>query len=283
MQRANTSVINIRFLMEGKVAKKSPSPPTPIPAQLTPAQMKAGIIKLKRRFGDVEAFKPEEMRKLSDPVAKVLQNKIDSTLIDIFGNNSLEYDRYRVRSLYAGGLRIGGVSLREVVEGYLEGKEKVLATLSSAIETLEEKLEDNNMVTEDGAPSTLEGLDLHPAILGAAGPLYRDGHYANAVEVACKVLSNLTQNASGIFDKDNTELMLQVFSSKSPILAFNELIDETDKSEQQGMMHLYQGIYLAFRNPRAHKLVDDNAEIAFGMIHFISLMAKLLYKTHKVV
>ncbi len=47
------------------------------------------------------------------------------------------------------------------------------------------------------------------------------------------------------------------------------------------MMHLYEGAMLALRNPRAHKLVEDDPERAMEFIAFISLLAKLLDGTQK--
>ena len=101
-----------------------------------------------------------------------------------------------------------------------------------------------------GVPRSLEGNDLHPQIEAAAGQHFRDGHHANAVENACKALNNLIQSKSGVYDVDNTDLARRIFSAKTPRLAFNSLADETDRSEQEGMMHLYEGAFLAFRNPR---------------------------------
>ena len=72
--------------------------------------------------------------------------------------------------------------------------------------------------------------------------------------------------------------MTTVFNRNKPRLAFNQLVDETDLSEQEGMMHLYAGVFAAFRNPRAHKLVDDDAGTAIGAISMISFLAKLLDK-----
>ena len=66
-----------------------------------------------------------------------------------------------------------------------------------------------------------EGLDLHPAIARAANDLYRNGHYANAIEDAVKALNNLVRLHSGE-DGDGTPLMEKVFSPKKPILRFNE-------------------------------------------------------------
>ncbi len=46
-------------------------------------------------------------------------------------------------------------------------------------------------------------------------------------------------------------------------------------------MHLYEGAMLALRNPRAHKLVEDDPERAMEFIAFVSLLAKLLDETQK--
>jgi hypothetical protein len=47
-----------------------------------------------------------------------------------------------------------------------------------------EELGDAGRTSTGKALKAYEGLDLHPAIERAAGSLYRDGHYANAVEDA---------------------------------------------------------------------------------------------------
>ena len=68
--------------------------------------------------------------------------------------------------------------------------------------------------------------------------------------------------------------MRTVFSRNNPILAFNDLSDQTDQDEQEGMMHLFEGAVLALRNPRAHTLLDDSPEIALGYIALLSMLAK---------
>jgi uncharacterized protein (TIGR02391 family) len=72
-----------------------------------------------------------------------------------------------------------------------------------------------------------------------------------------------------------------VFSPKSPILKFNSLQSETEKSEQQGMVFLYAGAMLAFRNPRAHQIIEDDPEKALEYIAFLSLLAKSLNKAER--
>jgi uncharacterized protein (TIGR02391 family) len=65
-------------------------------------------------------------------------------------------------------------------------------------------------------------------------------------------------------------LMRAVFSKKSPLLAFNDLADQSDFDEHEGLMHLFDDAMLAFRNPRAHDLAPHNPEYALGCIAFVS-------------
>ena len=70
--------------------------------------------------------------------------------------------------------------------------------IEAAIEWLKEKLAD---AEEDATGKTLrayEGLDLHPEIARAASDLYRDGHYANAVEASVKALNKLVRLRSDL-------------------------------------------------------------------------------------
>ena len=171
---------------------------------------------------------------------------------------------------------MGGTPIYEVREGLAQGKAQAIALLESIIRRFKEELGDLGESDSGRALRAIEGLDLHPVIEGAAGELYRDEHYAEAVRNAGMALINLVQNASGRFDLDGTDLMQNVFSVKNPILRFNDGEDDTDKSEQQGMMFLYAGAMLAFRNPRSHKFVEYDADRAVQTIAFISLLAKLL-------
>jgi uncharacterized protein (TIGR02391 family) len=120
-----------------------------------------------------------------------------------------------------------------------------------------------------------EGLELHPEIDRAAGALYRGGHFANAVEDSVKALNALVRLRSGI-EEDGSTLMERVFSPKNPILKFNDLVDDSDRNEQKGYMMMFSGAVSGLRNPRAHKLIQDDPERALEFIAFVSLLAKLL-------
>jgi len=106
--------------------------------------------------------------------------------------------------------------------------------------------------------------------------LYRDGHYRNAVLDASLALEHFVKEKSRRHDLSGADLMRTVFSMKSPILAFNDLRDDTDRSEHEGLMHLFEGAVLALRNPRAHALSDDSPELALEYIALLSLLAKRL-------
>ena len=54
----------------------------------------------------------------------------------------------------------------------------------------------------------------------------------------------------------------QFFSKNYPVLAFNNLTDQSDLDEQEGMMHLFEGAVLGIRNPRGHDFLDDSPERA---------------------
>ncbi len=86
---------------------------------------------------------------------------------------------------------------------------------------------------------------------------------------------------SGIDDRDGVTLMEFVFNPKNPVLRFNALADQSDRDEQKGFMMLFSGAVAGLRNPRAHKLIQDDPERALEFIAFISLLAKLADKAHK--
>jgi uncharacterized protein (TIGR02391 family) len=111
--------------------------------------------------------------------------------------------------------------------------------------------------------------------------LFRDGHYANAVEDAVKALNALVRLNSGIDDKDGSQLMELVFSPKNPVLKFNKLGDTSDVDEQKGFMMLFSGAVSGLRNPRAHKIIKDDPEMALEFVAFISLLAKLADQAKK--
>lgn len=265
------------------MARKKQVSEEPQPANLSIIQVKMAIPKLQRRIKDLEEFRPDEAAQDNgNGLSQALKIKINQTLADIYGHNTLEYRNYLIGDLYSSGvIRMGyggGPSHREKTDNYIKGKQKALTKLHTALSMLEEALEDSDSTSGNSAPLTLAGCDLHPAISAACAERYKNGHYADAIEAACKALNALVQAKSGNYDLADTELMQKVFSPNNPVLAFNDMNDKHDEGEQQGMMFLYKGVYLAFRNQRAHKLIDDTPEDAFSVINTIDFLAKKLDK-----
>jgi uncharacterized protein (TIGR02391 family) len=201
-------------------------------------------------------------------------------LAETFGQDTPEYDRYRLaRTLDTAGVNYAyGTPLPEIIAGLERGKARAIALLKQAIRSFEEILAEMGEVPDDPNAKVLrayEGLDLHPEIARAASQLYKDGHYANAIEDSVKALNGLVRSRSGL-DIDGVPLMQKAFSLNGPVLKFNDLSNQSDRDEQLGFMNMFSGAVSGLRNPRAHGFIRDDAERALEFIAFVSLLAKLL-------
>jgi len=115
---------------------------------------------------------------------------------------------------------------------------------------------------------------LHSFIERGCSQLYRDGHYAQAVEEASKAVFQYIRNATGL-TTDGAALVQTAFSVKNPILAFSDLADDTKKSEQVGFMEMLAAFAKGVRNPLTHshgKL--EEAQKAFEYLVMASLLCR---------
>ena len=90
--------------------------------------------------------------------------------------------------------------------------------------------------------------------------LFKNGHHAQAVEEAYKLLDNLVKRRAGIADKTGSNLMKTVFSINAPILRLNACITASERDEQQGYMDIFSGCMMGIRNPRAHESDWEDTE-----------------------
>lgn len=67
----------------------------------------------------------------------------------------------------------------------------------------------------------------------------------DAVFAASKALVNYVKERSGL-DLDGAPLVRAAFSRNNPVLAFNALANQIDLDEQEGMMHLFEGLFWRF-------------------------------------
>ena len=252
-------------------------------ANLSLKQMELAIPKIERRIADLETFDVDSVTDRSDPRIDALEKELDALLVSIFGAGTVEYNRYRwsVTGLDTAPISMYETPISEIREGLKQGIATSRANLEAIKKGFIEELTNAGQTTIGKTLKAYEGLELHPAIERAAGQLFRDGHYANAVEDAVKALNALVRLNSGIEDKDGAALMEFVFSPKNPVLKFNNLLDASEIDEQKGFMMMFSGAVAGLRNPRAHKIIKDDPEMAVEFIAFISLLAKLADKARK--
>lgn len=122
--------------------------------------------------------------------------------------------------------------------------------------------------------STLEDRGAHPEVFKYCKAELLDENYFHAVLEAIKGVGERIRTMTGL-TTDGAELVNEVFSVKSPILALNSLTTETELSEQKGFSNILVGLFGAVRNPTAHapKLVwsitEPDALDIFSMISFV--------------
>ncbi len=252
-------------------------PPDSRPANLSPEQMHGAIRKLNRRISELHDLDLSTIQGADDARLAAISTKIEDSLASIFGEDTTDYSRYRVLPLSAVSMSFGlEIPREERLQEIANNVESAITSLQTAVEMLEEKLEDLGESESGRAQRALAETALHQAIETASGDLYRNGHYADALLRGCTALNALIQTKTGIFDADGTDLMLRVFSQNEPILRFNNLTNDHEKGEQKGMMFLYAGAMLALRNPRAHTIQVDDRQSALQCLVFISFLASRL-------
>jgi hypothetical protein len=87
---------NEQSLSKETMAKRAPAP-TSKPAQLTPQQIRAAVPKLERRVSELKGLNINALTE-TDYADKLddLQRRIDDTLVDIFGHDTVDYRRYSI-------------------------------------------------------------------------------------------------------------------------------------------------------------------------------------------
>lgn len=255
------------------------------PANLSYDEMKIAVPKIERRIQDLKSFDINSVSKQFSPEVKALETKLEQFLSDLYSPDTVEHDKYNwsLTNLDCQTMNMMyETPLHEVRHAITENIARAISVLEAIKGHFSETLEDAGVLGSVKPIKAYEGLELHPAIAKASSNLYKDGHYANAVEDAVKALNALVRLNSGVDDKDGTQLMESVFSPKNPILKINNLIDQSDVDEQKGFMNLFSGAVSGLRNPRAHKIIKDDAEMALEFIAFISLLAKFVDRSVKV-
>jgi len=106
----------------------------------------------------------------------------------------------------------------------------------------------NPFVVASNDATMFDERGFHTEVLQFSRRLFASGHYAQAVFEASKALNIAVKKKSG-FAGDGASLMTQAFSPGNPILKLNAISSQSERDEQQGFMHLFQGAMLGIRNP----------------------------------
>jgi uncharacterized protein (TIGR02391 family) len=122
--------------------------------------------------------------------------------------------------------------------------------------------------------SVLESRGTHTEVFKYCKAELLQENYFHAVLEAVKGLAERIRQMSG-FGSDGAELVNQVFSTKSPVIAINALQSETELSEQKGLANLLIGLFGAIRNPTAHApkvlwaMPEQDAIDIFALVSFL--------------
>jgi uncharacterized protein (TIGR02391 family) len=255
------------------IRRTTPVQPVIEPKQwFAPEDIDRAIAKLQRRIAEIEALDVKEAVLQETGMDEVAMSNVRETIRDVFGQNSPEFDEHKYIRLWAGAEFVN-MTDAAIIAGTERGKRQVIGILNGLIGRLKEKREE--LVSSSAPPpkAFLDYLNLHPRISDVASDLFMDGYHWEAVFAAAKALVNYIKERSGQHQLDGAPLVRTVFSRKEPILAFNELSDQTDMDEQEGMMHLFEGVILGIRNPGGHSFPEGPEQRAVEYLSLISLLA----------
>lgn len=127
----------------------------------------------------------------------------------------------------------------------------------------------------------LEDRGVHADILRFCRPELVQENYFHAVLEASKSVSARIREKTGL-KSDGGTLIEEAFNrgpAGYPRLAFNKLETDTDRNEQDGLVHMMKGIVKAFRNPTAHEPKIEwrvSEEDALDVLSTISLIHRRL-------
>lgn len=122
-----------------------------------------------------------------------------------------------------------------------------------------------------------QGRRIHPEVIKYCRVELLQDNYFHAVFEAAKGLAQRIREVAGV-ESDGAALVDLVFSVERPVLAFNTLRTETEKSEHKGYAALLKGCFAAVRNPLAHepKLMWQGEDDAADHLSLISLLHRKL-------
>ena len=129
----------------------------------------------------------------------------------------------------------------------------------------------------DAIKAKFQGRRIHPEVLRYCRAELMQENYFHAALEASKGLEQTVRDKSRV-EGSGANLVEKVFSIRNPLLAFNTLQTETEKSEHIGFASLLKGCLMAIRNPLAHepKIMWEGEDDAADYFTLISLLQRKL-------
>jgi hypothetical protein len=126
--------------------------------------MRAAIAKLRRRVADLEAFDPNRVENRKDPSIETLSKAIDSTLLEVFGADTPEYQRYSgAKVIDTAPFLLNGTPASLVRSGLEQGKTMAIALLDQAIAAFEEAIAEGKALAAASAAQPAAAAPPPPA------------------------------------------------------------------------------------------------------------------------
>ncbi|WEK03803.1 MAG: TIGR02391 family protein [Candidatus Devosia phytovorans] len=112
-------------------------------------------------------------------------------------------------------------------------------------------------------------LIVEPELVEVSRDLFVSGHFSLAIQEAFKALEKFLQVRVDNFASGTTR-MDQVFSPKSPQLAWSNRRNQSEMDEQLGYHRMFAGAVQGIRNPCAHEFNwVDEPETALDLLLFV--------------
>lgn len=124
-------------------------------------------------------------------------------------------------------------------------------------------------------------LDIHPRITSVSKDLYCDGYFAEASEKAIKEVEARMREIysqarpSAVPPKDATGL-INALLSENGLYKFCDTSTKSGENFLKGTKQLFEGAFLAFRNPAMHENINCTQQQAFERIVQASQMMNVL-------
>ena len=198
-------------------------------------------------------IKTQQQYQCANKIIDFIQKYLDPSR---FTDNSETFEEYR--------LKLNMILAFEGLEYRPDGKFQKIQTARTLVDAEER----TNIIL-----AKLNQRRTHPEALKYCRAELMQNDYFHAVFEASKGLAQRIRDMSGA-KEDGVNLVQKVFLLQQPILAFNSLNTETERSEHKGFCHLLQGCFSMIRNPRAHvpkMLWEDDNDVAdcFTLISFL--------------